>query len=179
MVMGLPGTIVTSLQAEVIRLNDGVVNLFQKIPGAKGLLIRFSRKSQEGSTREYSGRHSKANGSAIQARLGSISVFCWNSPAATSIAKIVKRRKTGQSRIRRQNAPIKSKSRVGPVFFAHERVGRNGITFRCLKFRMMVVGAEECLAEYLKYRPEAAEEWKTQRKLAFDPRITTLGAPKN
>ena len=157
MVMGLPGTIVTSLQAEVIRLNDGVVNLFQKIPGAKGLLIRFSRKSQEGSTREYSGRHSKANGSAIQARLGSISVFCWNSPAATSIAKIV----------------------VGPVFFAHERVGRNGITFRCLKFRMMVVGAEECLAEYLKYRPEAAEEWKTQRKLAFDPRITTLGAPKN
>ncbi len=24
--------------------------------------------------------------------------------------------------------------------------------------------------------PEAAEEWKTQRKLAFDPRITTLGA---
>ena len=40
----------------------------------------------------------------------------------------------------------------------------------------MVVGAEECLAEYLKYRPEAAEEWKTQRKLAFDRRITTLGA---
>jgi lipopolysaccharide/colanic/teichoic acid biosynthesis glycosyltransferase len=40
----------------------------------------------------------------------------------------------------------------------------------------MVGGAEECLAEYLKYRPEAAEEWKTQRKLAFDRRITTLGA---
>jgi exopolysaccharide production protein ExoY len=62
------------------------------------------------------------------------------------------------------------------VFFAYERVGRNGITFRCLKFHTMVVGAEECLGEYLKYRPEAAEEWKTQRKLTFDRRITTLGA---
>ena len=64
---------------------------------------------------------------------------------------------------------------AGPVFFAHERVGRNGITVRCLKFRIGV-GAETCLAEYLKYHPEEAEEWKTQRKHAFDPRITTLGA---
>jgi exopolysaccharide production protein ExoY len=64
----------------------------------------------------------------------------------------------------------------GPVFFAYKRVGRNGITFRCLKFHTMVVGAEECLAEYLKYRLKAAEEWKTQGKLAFDRRITTLGA---
>ena len=61
------------------------------------------------------------------------------------------------------------------MFFAYERVGRNGITFRCLKFHTMVVGAEECLAEYLKCRLKAAEEWKTQRKLAFDRRITTLG----
>ena len=66
--MGLPGTIVTSLQAEVVRRNDGVVNLFQRISGVKGSLIKFSRK--EGSTREYAGRHSKVNGGAIQARLG-------------------------------------------------------------------------------------------------------------
>jgi exopolysaccharide production protein ExoY len=52
------------------------------------------------------------------------------------------------------------------MFFAYERVGR----------KTMVVGAEERLAEYLKYCPEAAEEWKTQRKLAFGRRITTLGA---
>ena len=64
----------------------------------------------------------------------------------------------------------------GPVFFVYKRVGRNGITFRCPKCHTMVAGAEECLAEYLKYRLEAAEEWKTQRKLAFDRRITTLGA---
>ena len=61
------------------------------------------------------------------------------------------------------------------MFFAHEKVGRNGITVRCLKFRNGC-GRRECLAEYLKYHPEEAEEWKTQRKHAFDPRITTLGA---
>jgi exopolysaccharide production protein ExoY len=46
------------------------------------------------------------------------------------------------------------------VFFAYERVARNGITFRCLKFHTMVVGAEECLAEYLKYRPRQPRSGK-------------------
>src|ERR1700683_5321300 len=31
----------------------------------------------------------------------------------------------------------------GPVFFSHRRVGRNGVSFGCWKFRTMVVGAEE------------------------------------
>jgi lipopolysaccharide/colanic/teichoic acid biosynthesis glycosyltransferase len=138
---------VTSLQAEVVRLNDGVVNLFQKNPGVKGLLIKFPEKVKRDQPRWYAGRHFKVNGSAIQARLGCSGVLF--------LAMLVVA----------DRCSSRTKESAG-----------NGITFRRLKFHTMVVGAEECLAEYLKYRPEAAEEWKTQRKLAFDRRITTLGA---
>jgi exopolysaccharide production protein ExoY len=64
----------------------------------------------------------------------------------------------------------------GPVFFSHRRVGRNGVSFGCWKFRTMVVGAEDCLSEYLRYHPEAKVEWGRAQKLAADPRITPLGA---
>jgi exopolysaccharide production protein ExoY len=64
----------------------------------------------------------------------------------------------------------------GPVFFSHRRVGRNGVSFGCWKFRTMVVGAEECLAEYLRYHPKARLEWDRAEKLQADPRITPLGA---
>lgn len=63
----------------------------------------------------------------------------------------------------------------GPVFFSHRRVGMNGVTFGCWKFRTMVVGAEECLSQYLRYHPEAKVEWDRSQKLAVDPRITPLG----
>jgi lipopolysaccharide/colanic/teichoic acid biosynthesis glycosyltransferase len=64
----------------------------------------------------------------------------------------------------------------GPVFFSHRRVGRNGVSFGCWKFRTMVVGAEDCLMEYLRYHPEARVEWDRAQKLAVDPRITPIGA---
>ena len=63
----------------------------------------------------------------------------------------------------------------GPAFYAQKRVGRGGRAFWCLKFRTMVVGAEECLTEYLYYHPEAAEEWEAYHKLSIDPRITGIG----
>jgi Undecaprenyl-phosphate galactose phosphotransferase WbaP len=63
----------------------------------------------------------------------------------------------------------------GPAIFAHQRVGRDGKPFGCLKFRTMVVGAEECLREYLALHPEEAEEWQREQKLAFDPRVTGIG----
>jgi exopolysaccharide production protein ExoY len=63
----------------------------------------------------------------------------------------------------------------GPVFFAHRRMGRNGGTFRCLKFRTMVVDAEARLQEYLAADPEAMREWQLDHKLRRDPRITPLG----
>lgn len=57
----------------------------------------------------------------------------------------------------------------GPVFFAQERVGRNGATFRIWKFRSMYVGAEARLADL---RNEAdGVLFKVRR----DPRVTPVG----
>ena len=63
----------------------------------------------------------------------------------------------------------------GPIMFSHRRVGRDGKAFGCLKFRTMVVAAEELLPEYLRFHPEAAKEWQREQKLAFDPRVTGVG----
>ncbi len=63
----------------------------------------------------------------------------------------------------------------GPIMFSHRRVGRDGKAFGCLKFRTMVVAAEELLPEYLHFHPEAAKEWQREQKLAFDPRVTGVG----
>lgn len=63
----------------------------------------------------------------------------------------------------------------GPVFFAQNRIGRDGREFRCLKFRTMVVDAQERLDALLASDPEAAREWRMSQKLSSDPRITPLG----
>lgn len=64
----------------------------------------------------------------------------------------------------------------GPAFFAQERVGRNGKTFACYKFRSMRVDAEAALAVHLRDNPAAAAEWREYQKLKNDPRITPFGA---
>lgn len=63
----------------------------------------------------------------------------------------------------------------GPVFFAQSRLGYGGRSFRCLKFRTMLVGADAALARHLEADPEAMAEWKATRKLKDDPRITPIG----
>jgi undecaprenyl-phosphate galactose phosphotransferase len=63
----------------------------------------------------------------------------------------------------------------GPAVFAHRRIGCDGKPFGCLKFRSMVVGAEECLAEFLALHPDAAAAWHRDQKLDFDPRVTGIG----
>jgi exopolysaccharide production protein ExoY len=63
----------------------------------------------------------------------------------------------------------------GQVFFAHYRVGKNGDLFRCLKFRSMVVDADQVLQELLAADPAARAEWAEFRKLRKDPRITPVG----
>jgi len=62
-----------------------------------------------------------------------------------------------------------------PVLYRHERVGRNGKPFFCLKFRTMATNADERLQEHLAGNEEAAREWAATHKLRNDPRITYLG----
>ncbi|KXJ42452.1 MAG: hypothetical protein AXW11_19100 [Marinobacter sp. Hex_13] len=65
----------------------------------------------------------------------------------------------------------------GPqVIFSHQRVGERGQLFGCLKFRTMVVNAQEVLAELLENDEAARKEWEKDFKLKFDPRITKIGA---
>lgn len=59
----------------------------------------------------------------------------------------------------------------GSVIYAHERIGRGGRKFRCLKFRTMVADADRVLADLLGESPQARLEWERARKLRADPRI--------
>lgn len=59
----------------------------------------------------------------------------------------------------------------GPIFFAQERVGRDGRLFKVLKFRTMVTNAEELL-ENVRHLNEATGPLF---KIKDDPRITKAG----
>ena len=50
--------------------------------------------------------------------------------------------------------------RDGKTLFAQERIGKNGKAYKCLKFRTMVIDAEQRLIEYCKNNPDAAKEWE-------------------
>jgi exopolysaccharide biosynthesis polyprenyl glycosylphosphotransferase len=63
---------------------------------------------------------------------------------------------------------------AGPVFFRQERIGLNGKSFHMLKFRSMVINAEELLAELA--ARERAEGNAVMFKMAGDPRVTRVGA---
>jgi len=63
----------------------------------------------------------------------------------------------------------------GPALFAHRRLGAHGRYFHCLKFRTMVVDADEALERILATDPKRAQEWNATQKLQDDPRITRMG----
>ena len=63
----------------------------------------------------------------------------------------------------------------GPVLYGHRRVGANGQSFRCWKFRSMVLNADKVLADVLRSDPEARAQWQRDFKLKSDPRITPIG----
>jgi exopolysaccharide biosynthesis polyprenyl glycosylphosphotransferase len=67
---------------------------------------------------------------------------------------------------------VKATSR-GPLLFRQERIGRNGETFRMIKFRSMVVDAEARLQELLGEQRDAGNE--VLFKLQHDPRVTPVG----
>lgn len=66
-------------------------------------------------------------------------------------------------------------SSPGPVLFGHTRVGHNGKSYPCLKFRTMKTNADALLESHLAGNPKARLEWEASRKLKDDPRVTALG----
>lgn len=63
----------------------------------------------------------------------------------------------------------------GPIFYVQKRIGKNGKKFKMIKYRSMVVNADQKLRRYLLDNPEANEEFVKYRKLKEDPRITPIG----
>lgn len=63
----------------------------------------------------------------------------------------------------------------GPLFYSHKRIGKNGKYFKMYKFRSMCVDADIKLDKLLKEDKSAREEWKANRKLNNDPRVTKIG----
>lgn len=63
----------------------------------------------------------------------------------------------------------------GPAIYRSPRIGRDGSTFDCLKFRTMHVDAEERLQEVLASDPAKAAQYAEYHKLTDDPRVTRAG----
>jgi undecaprenyl-phosphate galactose phosphotransferase len=64
----------------------------------------------------------------------------------------------------------------GPAIYAHDRIGKNGESFKCYKFRTMQRDAEERLKEMLQNNEDFRSEWEKNWKLKDDPRITRIGS---
>ena len=62
-----------------------------------------------------------------------------------------------------------------PIFYCQDRIGKNGKLFKFYKFRSMVPNADEILFKTLEMDKVAAEEYKINKKLKNDPRITKAG----
>jgi len=63
----------------------------------------------------------------------------------------------------------------GPIFFIHNRIGKDGKTIPVIKFRSMYKDAKERLEELLESDESIKKEWESCFKLKNDPRITKVG----
>ena len=63
----------------------------------------------------------------------------------------------------------------GSAFYGHQRIGRDGKKFKCLKFRSMTINSQELLKKLLDEDPDIRLEWETTFKLKNDPRVTKIG----
>jgi undecaprenyl-phosphate galactose phosphotransferase len=70
---------------------------------------------------------------------------------------------------------VKVKKDGGPAIYGHERIGKDGKPFKCLKFRSMVINSKEVLENLLANDAAAKQEWDATFKLKNDPRITKIG----
>ena len=69
---------------------------------------------------------------------------------------------------------IKLSSR-GPIFFLQERVGKNNVPFKCIKFRTMYPEAKDILQNLLNKDEKIKKEFEETHKIKNDPRITKIG----
>jgi Undecaprenyl-phosphate galactose phosphotransferase WbaP len=63
----------------------------------------------------------------------------------------------------------------GPIFYRDQRMGRDGRLFACVKFRTMVLDAEDLLQRMLAEDEEMRDEYLKYHKLRDDPRVTRVG----
>jgi undecaprenyl-phosphate galactose phosphotransferase len=61
------------------------------------------------------------------------------------------------------------------VILVQERIGLNGKLFKLYKFRSMIVDADKLLYELLESNEVLALEYKINKKLVNDPRVTKVG----
>ncbi len=60
------------------------------------------------------------------------------------------------------------------IFYTQERIGKDGKLFKLYKFRTMIPNADAVLNELLK-DAKIKKEYKINKKLANDPRVTKMG----
>ncbi|WP_170401388.1 sugar transferase [Ruegeria arenilitoris] len=63
----------------------------------------------------------------------------------------------------------------GPAIYKQKRVGIGGREFDFLKFRSMMIDADQLFQDHLRDCPAAAAEWQARQKLENDPRVTKIG----
>ena len=63
----------------------------------------------------------------------------------------------------------------GPIFFKHERIGKNNKKFKCYKFRTMYVDSEIRLEKILKNDEKLKKEFHETYKIKRDPRVFPFG----
>lgn len=61
------------------------------------------------------------------------------------------------------------------IFFTQKRIGLNGKEFTFYKFRTMIPNADEELVKILDSDPARKEEYRINKKLKDDPRVTKVG----
>lgn len=61
------------------------------------------------------------------------------------------------------------------IIFVQNRIGKDGKLFKFYKYRSMQVNADEILKKLLKKNKALAKEYKVNKKLDNDPRITKVG----
>ena len=61
------------------------------------------------------------------------------------------------------------------IFFTQKRIGKDGKIFKIYKYNTMINQSEKMLEILLKHNEKLKNEYKTNRKLEEDPRITKIG----